>query len=202
MDKLTKMPMDLQFFAENENLDTPDLNEVSSQAGDQKNEPDLLPLNEVDRRISKAVESALEKQKAKFEKEKQEEIERVQRKTEEYSKLSEREKLEKELEEREERLKQQEREIRLAKLTNDVEIDLKEKNLPVSLAEVLINTEDIDKIKSIVNDIKATFDDAVNESVKERIRQDTPREGNSMSHSKREKASIADFARKNRIVEN
>lgn len=202
MDKLTKMPMNLQLFAENENVDTAGLNEGSSQAGDQNSEPDLLPLNEVDRRISKAVESALEKQKAKLEKEKQEEIERVQRKTEEYSKLSEREKLEKELEEREERLKQQEREIRLAKLTNDVEIDLKEKNLPVSLAEVLINTEDIDKIKSIVNDIKATFDEAVNESVKERIRQDTPKDGNSMSRSKREKASIADFARKNRIVEN
>lgn len=194
--------MNLQLFAENENVDTAGLNEGSSQAGDQNSEPDLLPLNEVDRRISKAVESALEKQKAKLEKEKQEEIERVQRKTEEYSKLSEREKLEKELEEREERLKQQEREIRLAKLTNDVEIDLKEKNLPVSLAEVLINTEDIDKIKSIVNDIKATFDEAVNESVKERIRQDTPKDGNSMSRSKREKASIADFARKNRIVEN
>ena len=72
-----------------------------------------------------------------------------------------------------------------------MESDLKEKGLPTSFAESLIHLEDNEKISEVVNEIKADFDKAVQEQVKEATRQTTPtgQQSNLGSQNKRVQVS-------------
>lgn len=194
-----KLRMHLQMFAEDGGQEGGQ--GVGGQDNANDGQPEMFDRSEVDRQISKAVESALQKQRQKFEQEKQAEIERAKKEAEEYSKLSEREKLEKQLEEREKQLEQREREIRLKTLKSDVESDLKENGLPTDFADVLILLEEPEEIKQKVNGIKKTFDQAVNDQVKVALRQDAPEDGTGIRKTQNgASGSIADFARQNRII--
>ena len=82
-----------------------------------------------------------------------------------------------------------------------MESDLKEKGLPTSFAESLIHLEDNEKISEVVNEIKADFDKAVQEQVKEATRQTTPTgQQSNLGSQKQTSTSFADIARENRIV--
>lgn len=131
--------------------------------------------SEVDSRISKAVDSALKKQQAKLEEEKQQAIEDASKKAETYAKLSAKEKEDAEYKERLTKLEQRERELNMKQLKSEVESDLKNDGLPVEFASTLINLEDNEKIKESIKGIKKQFDEAVNNAVKEALRQDTPK---------------------------
>lgn len=133
---------------------------------------------DVDRQISKAVESALSKNKAKWEEEKQAELEKAKNEAAEYAKLTQKEKEEAELTKRLGQLEQREKELNQRELLNQIQGDLKEHNLPLELADSLIHTNDSEKIKTQLTAIKQLVDNEVNARVKEALRQDTPGESN------------------------
>lgn len=92
------------------------------------------------------------------------------------STLSEEEKKNEELTAREEAIAKQEADIAKQVLLIDAKSILKSKDLPDSFAEVLLG-KDADSTLTNINDFKATFDEAVNAVVKEKLRQETPPAG-------------------------
>lgn len=193
--------LNLQFFAENEG-DSEETNENDNKESENDNDSkqETYTKNEVDSAISKAVDSALKKRDRKHQQELEQAREEARKKAESYAKLTEKEKRDKEIEEREQALAKKEKEFKLRELKSDVESDLKEKGLPTSFAESLIHLEDNEKISDVVKEIKADFDNAVQEQVKEVTRQSTPNNQSSSfsrNQSRKEKGlgSIADEVR-------
>ena len=150
--------------------------EVEMTENQQTNEQEntTYTQSEVDRQISKAVESALSKRESKLQKELEERIEKERQDAAEYAKLTEKERAEADYQKRLEVLEAREKEINNRQLLGQIESDLKENELPTSLAETLLTIQDNEKIKSKIVDIKKEIDDAVNAKVKEALRQDTP----------------------------
>lgn len=150
--------------------------EVEMTENQQTNEQEntTYTQSEVDRQISKAVESALSKRESKFQKELEERIEKERQDAAEYAKLTEKERAEADYRKLLEELEAREKEINNRQLLGQIESDLKENELPTSLAETLLTIQDNEKIKSKIVDIKKEIDDAVNAKVKEALRQDTP----------------------------
>lgn len=193
--------LNLQFFAENEG-DSENTNEDDDKesVNDDENKQETYTKSEVDSAISKAVDSALKKRERKHQQDLEQAREEAKKKAESYAKLTEKEKRDKEIEEREQALAEKEKEFKLRELKSDVESDLKEKGLPTSFAESLIHLEDNEKISDVVKEIKADFDNAVQEQVKEATRQSTPANQSSSfsrNQSRKEKGlgSIADEVR-------
>lgn len=194
--------LNLQFFAENEG-DSENTNEDDNKESENDNDSkqETYTKNEVDSAISKAVDSALKKRERKHQQELENAREEARKKGESYAKLTEKEKRDKEIEERENALVEKEKEFKLRELKSDVESDLKEKKLPTSFAESLIHLEDVEKINEVVKEIKADFDNAVQEQVKEVTRQSTPSNQSSSFGSYKESGkSIQELARENRII--
>lgn len=194
--------LNLQFFAENEG-DSENTNEDDNKESenDSDSKQETYTKNEVDSAISKAVDSALKKRERKHQQELEQAREEARKKAESYAKLTEKEKRDKEIEEREQALAEKEKEFKLRELKSDVESDLKEKGLPTSFAESLIHLEDVEKINEVVKEIKADFDNAVQEQVKEVTRQSTPNNQSSSFGSYKESGkSIQELARENRII--
>jgi len=194
--------LNLQFFAENEG-DSENTNEDDDKesVNDDDKKQETYTKNEVDSAISKAVDSALKKRDRKHQQELEQAREEARKKAESYAKLTEKEKRDKEIEEREQALAKKEKEFKLRELKSDVESDLKEKGLPTSFAESLIHLEDNEKISDVVKEIKADFDNAVQEQVKEATRQSTP-SNQSSSFGRRQASgkSIQELANENRII--
>lgn len=193
--------LNLQFFAENEG-DSENTNEDDNKesVNDDEKKQETYTKSEVDSAISKAVDSALKKRERKHQQDLEQAREEAKKKAESYAKLTEKEKRDKEIEEREQALAEKEKEFKLRELKSDVESDLKEKGLPTSFAESLIHLEDNEKISDVVKEIKADFDNAVQEQVKEVTRQSTPNNQSSSfsrNQSRKEKGlgSIADEVR-------
>ncbi len=194
--------LNLQFFAENEG-DSEETNENDNKESENDNDSkqETYTKNEVDSAISKAVDSALKKRDRKHQQELEQAREEARKKAESYAKLTEKEKRDKEIEEREQALAKKEKEFKLRELKSDVESDLKEKGLPTSFAESLIHLEDNEKISDVVKEIKADFDNAVQEQVKEATRQSTPsNQSSSFGNRQASGKSIQELANENRII--
>lgn len=194
--------LNLQFFAENEG-DSENTNEDDNKesVNDDENKQETYTKSEVDSAISKAVDSALKKRERKHQQDLEQAREEAKKKAESYAKLTEKEKRDKEIEEREQALAEKEKEFKLRELKSDVESDLKEKGLPTSFAESLIHLEDNEKISDVVKEIKADFDNAVKEQVKEATRQSTPsNQSSSFGNRQASGKSIQELANENRII--
>ena len=194
--------LNLQFFAEDEG-DSENTNEDDNKESENDNDSkqETYTKNEVDSAISKAVDSALKKRERKHQQELEYAREEARKKAESYAKLTEKEKRDKEIEEREQALAEKEKEFKLRELKSDVESDLKEKGLPTSFAESLIHLEDNEKISDVVKEIKADFDNAVQEQVKEATRQSTPsNQSSSFGNRQASGKSIQELANENRII--
>lgn len=194
--------LNLQFFAENEG-DSENTNEDDNKesVNDDENKQETYTKSEVDSAISKAVDSALKKRERKHQQDLEQAREEAKKKAESYAKLTEKEKRDKEIEEREQALVEKEKEFKLRELKSDVESDLKEKGLPTSFAESLIHLEDNEKISDVVKEIKADFDNAVQEQVKEATRQSTPsNQSSSFGNRQASGKSIQELANENRII--
>jgi len=192
----------LQFFAENEG-DSENTNEDDDKesVNDDDKKQETYTKNEVDSAISKAVDSALKKRDRKHQQELEQAREEARKKAESYAKLTEKEKRDKEIEEREQALAEKEKEFKLRELKSDVESDLKEKGLPTSFATSLIHLEGVEKINEAVKEIKADFDNAVQEQVKEATRQSTPsNQSSSFGNRQASGKSIQELANENRII--
>lgn len=194
--------LNLQFFAENEG-DSENTNEDDNKESENDNDSkqETYTKNEVDSAISKAVDSALKKRERKHQQELENAREEARKKAESYAKLTEKEKRDKEIEEREQALAEKEKEFKLRELKSDVESDLKEKGLPTSFAESLIHLENVEKINEAVKEIKADFDNAVQEQVKEVTRQSTPsNQSSSFGNRQASGKSFEQLANENRII--
>ena len=194
--------LNLQFFAENEG-DSENTNEDDNKESENDNDSkqETYTKNEVDSAISKAVDSALKKRERKHQQDLEQAREEARKKAESYAKLTEKEKRDKEIEEREQALAEKEKEFKLRELKSDVESDLKEKGLPTSFAESLMHLEDVEKINEVVKEIKADFDNAVQEQVKEVTRQSTPNnQSSSFGGRQTNGKSIQELANENRII--
>lgn len=194
--------LNLQFFAENEG-DSENTNEDDNKESENDNDSkqETYTKNEVDSAISKAVDSALKKRERKHQQDLENAREEARKKAESYAKLTEKEKRDKEIEEREQALAEKEKEFKLRELKSDVESDLKEKGLPTSFAESLIHLEDVEKINEVVKEIKADFDNAVQEQVKEVTRQSTPsNQSSSFGNRQASGKSFEQLANENRII--
>ena len=194
--------LNLQFFAENEG-DSENTNEDDNKesVNDDENKQETYTKSEVDSAISKAVDSALKKRERKHQQDLEQAREEAKKKAESYAKLTEKEKRDKEIEEREQALAEKEKEFKLRELKSDVESDLKEKGLPTSFAESLFHLEDNEKISDVVKEIKADFDNAVKEQVKEATRQSTPsNQSSSFGNRQASGKSIQELANENRII--
>jgi len=161
---------------ENKEVETDEEVETTENTNNEEQEDTAYSQSEVDSQISKAVASALEKREAKMQKELESRIEKERNEAAEYAKLTAKEQEEADYKKRLEEIESRERAINDRELLNQIESDLKENELPVAFAQSLLTIQDNEKIKDAVGSIKEEFDNAVNEQVKTRLRQDTPSE--------------------------
>lgn len=162
---------------ENEQVESTENVEATENKQNKEQGNATFSQSEVDSQISKAVDSALKKREEKHEKELQERIEKERNEAAEYAKLSQKDKEEAEYKKRVEKLEQREQEINNRELVGQIQTDLKDNGLPTELADTLLSLQDNEKIKGRISDIKKHVDEAVNEKVKEALRQDTPNAG-------------------------
>ncbi|WP_200411299.1 capsid assembly scaffolding protein Gp46 family protein [Virgibacillus salexigens] len=191
--QIKPLRMHLQYFAEGD--PKPNDPPTDPPKDDPKNDPEkeTFTQSEVDSKISRAVDSALKKQQEKLEKQKQDEIEKAKQDAAEYAKLTQKEKEEADYKKRAEALEKRERELNNRQLLSEIESDLKENELPIAFAESLLSMQDNEKIKVSITAIKKQFDEAVNQAVKEKLRQDTPTAGGS---SRNKTNTMADLRNK------
>jgi hypothetical protein len=150
---------------------------------------------ESDRKLAKA----LDKKQKEWEDQLDQRIADAKKDAEQYAKMTQKEREDAEYKKRLEALDKRERELNTKQLRSEVETDLKDEGLPAAFADSLIKLEDNEKIKEALSSIKKEFDAAVNNAVKEKLRQDPPETGGSKINNSNH-TSKAEMARKNRII--
>lgn len=170
--------MNLQYFAEEEQQDEQqeEVEKVELTADELQKKIE----SESDKKIAKALETA----KSKWEKEFNEKLEQEKKEAERLAKLSEKERKEEELTKREQELQDRLRQLELKELKADAIADLNEKGLPSEFADFLL-ADNAEKTLENINHFKTAFDQAVNEAVKGKLRQETPKaSGNNVTLSR------------------
>ena len=202
MNEIKRLKLNLQHFAEDDDIkkQEPDNKKDDKQKSGDK-EVFEITQSELDSQKHKAVNTALANQEKKFEQRLKEAVENARSEGERYANLTQKEKEEKALSEREKAIAEREKAQTLRELESDVIADLKEQELPTSFAKALIKIEDNEEIKSTINEIKADFDKAVKEGIKEVTRQSTPNnQSSSFSNRQASSKSIQQLAQENRII--
>ncbi|SIT91667.1 DUF4355 domain-containing protein [Edaphobacillus lindanitolerans] len=196
-EKKWPLRLNIQHFGNTDPADPP----ADPKGG--QNEPPADPpapnQAEIDRQISKAVQSALDKAQKRFEEEKQQAIADAKKDAEEYAKMSEKERKDAEFQKRLKEIEDRERALNEKQLLSEIESDLKEQALPLSFASALLRLGENEAIKEAITGIKADFDAAVNERVKEELRQETPGAGNARSQTYT-RTGMAEKAAKHRLI--
>ncbi|MCI2862392.1 actin-related protein [Staphylococcus hominis] len=202
MNEIKRLKLNLQHFAEDDDIkkqEPDDKKDDKQKSGDK--EVFEITQSELDSQKHKAVNTALANQEKKFEQRLKEAVENARSEGERYANLTQKEKEEKALSEREKAIAEREKAQTLRELESDVIADLKEQELPTSFAKALIKIEDNEEIKSTINEIKADFDKAVKEGIKEVTRQSTPNnQSSSFSNRQASSKSIQQLAQENRII--
>lgn len=175
----------------NENVETTE----NTQEEEQENT--TFTRSDVDREVSKAVQSALDKREAKHKEEMQKAIDDAIAEKERLSKLSEKEREQEQLTQREKDIAKREAEIARKELKADAIADLNEKGLPSEFADILLG-EDAETTLENINTFKTAFDSAVNAAVKEKLRQDIPKTGGASFGGTT--PSVAELAQESRII--
>lgn len=177
------LPFDLQFFAGDgggDGVQGGDDNPNSDKGDETPPETIELTQTELDKKIEseadRKLNSALQKKQQEWDSQLQTKIDEALKEKERLSKLSEKEQEEEKLSQREKAIAEREAEIARKELKADAITDLSDKSLPASFAEFLLDDNAENTLKNI-NAFKDAFDKAVNEAVKEKLRQDTPPAG-------------------------
>lgn len=171
--------------------------EITENTQEEEQENTTFTRSDVDREVSKAVQSALDKREAKHKEEMQKAIEDAIAEKERLSKLSEKERQEEQLTQREKEIAEREAEIARKELKADAITDLNEKGLPSEFADILLGNDAETTLENI-NTFKTAFDSAVNAAVKEKLRQDTPKTGGASFGGTT--PSVAELAQESRII--
>jgi hypothetical protein len=189
--------LDLQMFADN----PPPVDPPNDPPNDQ---PANLPKLELtDEELQKKIEAESDRKLAlaqkKWEASLEQKIKEAQKETERLAKLSEKERKEEEILKREKDLEERFLDLQRKELKADAVAVLSEKSLPASFADYLLG-EDAEKTLANINEFKTVFDNAVNEAVKGKLRQETPKAGGSSLNNKN--VSLKDLADQARIIKN
>lgn len=167
-------------------------------------EPITLTQKELQSKLDAEAEKRVAKVTAKKESEFQEllKLERDKAKKEgmSYGQLTEKERLEKEADEDRKAFELEREQFNREKLTLEVSKDLRDKNLPESLADVLVLSGDKTVIASKVAELKTELDSWLAEQLKINARQETPGETGGFTGSTNTPKSIREFANKNRLI--
>lgn len=153
--------------------------------------------SESDRKLAKV----LERKQKEWEQQFQERLEKEKKEAERLAKLSEKERKEEELRKREEEIEKRLRELEMKELKADAVADLNSKGLPSEFADFLL-AENAEKTLENINNFKQAFDAAVNEAVKEKLRQDTPKVGGSVSGISKEQFNQMTYIEKLELKRN
>src|SRR5699024_3360096 len=128
------LKLDLQHFSESEYViidsHTGENVEITENKQEEEQENTTFTRSDVDREVSKAVQSALDKREAKHKEEMQKAIDDAIAEKERLSKLSEKEREQEQLTQREKEIAKREAEIARKELKADAIADLNEKGLP------------------------------------------------------------------------
>lgn len=172
--------LNLQHFSDKEDTEEQAQEENNEQEQDEQDNKITLTQEELDKKLEsesdKKLEKALKTAKEKWEQEYQERLEYEKKEAERLAKLSAKERQEEELTKREEQLEQRLKDLERRELKSDAVADLKEKGLPAEFADFLLG-EDAEETLENINNLKKTFDDAVNHAIKEKLKQDVPDAG-------------------------
>ena len=169
----TKWPLrlNIQFFAEGDG-------DGDGKEGEQEENVTLTAAElqkkidaETDRKLSKV----LEKKQKEWEDKQDAAIQKALEEKERLSKLSEKDRKDEELSKREKELAERAAEISRKELKADAVEDLTEKGLNPKFADFLL-AEDAEKTLANINAFKEIFDEALNQAVKEKLRQDSPKD--------------------------
>lgn len=191
------LPFDLQYFAEDPQQDPP--GDSGKGDGGEEKTPEQI---ELEKKIEAESDRKLASAKKKWEKEQetkiQEAIKTALEEKERLSKLSEKERKEEELTTREKEIADRLAEIERKELRADAIADLSDKGLPSDFADILLG-KDAETTLENINKFKKAFDEAVNEAVKVKLRQDPPPAGGGgMGSSKG--TSVKDIAAESRLI--
>lgn len=164
-----------------------------------------LTQEELDKKIEaeadRKLASALEKKQAEWDANLEEKLSEAKKDAEAYAKMTAQEKENAEYKKRLEKLDAREKEINNRQLVSEIELDLKDKDLPQSVSDLFVLLQDNEKIKERMGTFEKEINDFINQRVKEALRQDTPATGGGITKTKGGQ-SIAEMAREARIIKN
>lgn len=149
--------------------------EKVDQNQQENEETKTLTQSELDSLMDKHTAKVLEKQKADFEKQLAEAIQQGKTEGEKLATMSAKEKAEEEAKQRLADLEAREKELNQRELTVNVSSLLKERELPTNLAESLVKLGNADEISTVVDSLQQAIQQGINDGVKERLRQDPPK---------------------------
>lgn len=149
--------------------------EKVDQNQQENEETKTLTQSELDSLMDKHTAKVLEKQKADFEKQLAEAIQQGKTEGEKLATMSAKEKAEEEAKQRLADLEAREKELNQRELTVNVSSLLKERELPTDLAESLVKLGNADEISTVVDSLKQAIQQGINDGVKDRLRQDPPK---------------------------
>lgn len=200
--KIEPLKLNIQFFAEEPGDDPKKGGEPDPDNKDKQSEPVTLTADDLQKKIEaesdRKLASALKKKQDEWEADKEAAIQAALDEKERLSKLSDKERKDAELTKREQELEKRQNEIQRKELKADAVADLSEKGLPSSFADFVL-AEDAEKTLGNINKLKETFDAAVNEAVKGRLRQEDPKAGGGLKKSA-QTSDVMEMARNKRII--
>lgn len=201
LENILPYKLNLQFFAEPGEGDNPGADNNPSGEGEE-GKPEVLELTpeelqrKIDSEADRRLDKVLKKKQQEWESELQQRIDEAIKEQQRLSQLSEKERKQEELSKKEQELLKKEQELARKELRSETIEVLQEKELPAKFADFLL-AEDAETTLENINAFKEAFDAAVNEAVKEKLRQDTPRVGGTAGSTS---ISIKDLAQKHRVI--
>lgn len=175
---------------------------VSSEAGDQSNNQnsdggqksfdDILKDSNYQTEFEKRMSEAIKSERAKWEADSKTKIDEVKTEAEKVAKMTAEQKAKYEEEKRVADIERREKELNTRELKVQADTLLTEKNLPKSLAEVVIYENAETCIKSI-EAIETAFNEAIENAVNERLRGGKPQRGGQKNIVDYSKMSDAEY---------
>lgn len=149
-----------------ESKEDKNVDEGKEEGNEEDSEEASVPLSELKRRLSQAKKSHQEELR-RLELEKKKEVKKA--------KMTQAEKKVFDIEDREKQLEKRERELNRRELESKVSAKLTDNELPKSFTELLISLEDEELIDIKVKELKSTWDEAINNTVKGKISHPVPK---------------------------
>lgn len=200
--ELEKLKMNLQYFAEEDPSDQEDSGTQENdgdEEGDEGSEK-LLTEEEVQARIDDAVKSRLARKEKEFQDKLKKEKEKAKADAEKYARMSQEEKEQAEIQERIKELEEREKELNDRELLTNIKADLTDKNLPVAFADYLLEMQDVELIKTSIEEIKGVWDEEISEFKKASVRQSNPKDSDVSFRGKKKDQSKSDFFNEGRKI--